>query len=171
MMQTKVLIRNQNYQTRYQQWKNKSMLSILQNINEFYSDELISGHSNELNIKKSETQVVFVLKPDNYSIDDLSFLSTYFKDLLTQNQYFIYMSDERIESQKDGLIQNIHRHYLKPEIEYAKSIQIGANLLFGNIILEHYFNHLDNKLIMTVNYYSQKTYNSFEKLMELLLKD
>ncbi|MDP2175688.1 MAG: hypothetical protein Q8K70_07225 [Bacteroidota bacterium] len=170
MMQTKVLIRTPNYQTRYQQWKNESLNSILQDINQCYSDELILGHSYEVIIVKSEAQVVLILNNENYSIDDLSFLSTYFKDLLLQNQYYVYMSDERIETQRDGLIQNIHRHYLKPDIEYSKSLDIGANLMFGNIIMEHYFNKIDNKLIVTINYYSQKKYHSFEKLMELLLK-
>jgi hypothetical protein len=169
MMQTKVLTRSDNYQTRYQQWKNTVLSRFIDDIKSSYSEELISENAIDLSITKSDSQIVLIIKMENYSIDDFSFLQHYFKEIIHENEYYIYMSDERIKSSSDGLMQNIHRYYLKPNIQYADSILPNADLLFGNITIEHFFNSNINQIVFTVNYYSKKKYKSFEKLMELLL--
>jgi hypothetical protein len=169
MMQTKVLSRSENYQTRYQHWKNEKLTQIIDDIKNCYSDVLITENSDELSITKTDSQIVLILKIEDYSIDDFSFLQHYLKATIHENQYYIYMSDERIKTSNDGLIQNIHRYYLKPDVDYLDSILPNAHLLYGNITIEHFFNSNINQLVLTVNYYSQRQYNSFEKLMELLL--
>jgi hypothetical protein len=94
----------------------------------------------------------------------------YFYAILVNHNYYKYMSDERVEASKSDSLLTIYRHYLKPDVPYEETIKNNAFLLFGNITIEHRFNNNTNMLGITCNYYSQKQYDSFEKLMEILLK-
>jgi hypothetical protein len=169
-MQTKVLIRSLNFDKHYQHWLVNQKDEILNNFNQLMSDELLGEENDGFTISKTSSQTSLSWNDNSLPIDTFSFLMDYFFNLLTQNNYYKYMSDERVESSKSEALLSIYRHYLKPNVPYEETIKNNAFLLFGNITIEHRFNNNTNMLGITCNYYSQKQYDSFEKLMEILLK-
>ncbi|MCC6819063.1 MAG: hypothetical protein IT245_09245, partial [Bacteroidia bacterium] len=58
-----------------------------------------------------------------------------------------------------------------PTLSFKEIITPNTTQLFGNIVLEHQFNSEFDSLAISANYFSHKTYLSFEKMMELVLKD
>ena len=169
-MQTKVLIRSLNFDKHYQHWLVNQKDEILNNFNQLISDDLLEEENEGFTISKTSSQTSLSWNDNSLPIDTFSFLMDYFYSILIKYNYYKYMSDERVETSKSESLLTIYRHYLKPDVPYEESIKNNAFLLFGNITIEHRYNNNTNMLGITCNYYSQKQYDSFEKLMEILLK-
>lgn len=169
-METKVLIRSLNFDKHYQHWLVNDKENIVKQFDYLMSEYLLGEDQSNFSISKNPTQALLKWNEESFSIDTFSFLMDYFKSILLSNNYFNYLSDERVEKSQSDALLTICRHYLKPNISYQDSVKNNAHLLFGNIAIEHRFNNNTNMLCITCNYYSQKQYDSIEKLMEILLK-
>lgn len=169
-MNTKVLVRNDNYQTLYQQWKKLNKQLVTDAFKTMYEKYLLGENESFLTINKDNKQAQLIFEGVDFTINDFSFLIDFFKETVLEQNYYLYMSDERILNETEFQILNIHRHYLKPNVDYLESLVPNAHLLYGNIVIEHHFNKNKNNMMITANYYSQKQYFSFEKLMEYFLK-
>jgi hypothetical protein len=168
-MHTKLLIRPMNFQIRYQQWVDTLMFSHLDMLRGSYANEVFGNGAEDLKFIVQQAQSKIIWQPEILQTSDISCIIDYFKTILLNHKYYSYISDERQDVFDSGVKMNVHRHYLKPNIDADELLNNSQTHLFGNIFLEHHFNNNNNSLIITVNYYSQKKYESFEKLMELLL--
>ena len=168
-MHTKLLIRPETFISRYQHWKDLSRHLQLAAFRESFALELFGTGALDMRFEQSTNQAKLLWQPQQMSHDDLSYWLDDFKEKLLDNGYFNHFSDERIELFDNGVKFTVHRHYLKPKITFREIITPDISHLYGNIFLEHHFNELSNSLSITINYFSHKSYLSFEKLMELLL--
>lgn len=145
------------------------MNSHLEMLRGSYANEVFGNGAEDLKFIAQQAQSKIIWQPEILQTNDISCIIDYFKSIILQNNYYSYISDERQDVFDSGVKMNVHRHYLKPNIDANEIMNNNQSHLFGNIFLEHHFNSNNNSLIITVNYYSQKKYESFEKLMELLL--
>jgi len=169
IMRTKLLERSDSFLTLYQQWLILSKINTLEYLNTKLSDFYINDKSNLIEVFKSETQNVLKINLSDFDNSNNDFLLEFLKEKMIESKYFISLKDERIIENSEQMMA--HRYYLKPEIEYLESLKINAFLKFGNLFLEHHFDVDQSYILITANYYSQKKYDSFDKLIEVLFKN
>lgn len=169
MMHTKILIRPENFHLRYQHWHEKESPVHLEMLRGSYANEVFGMGSDDLTYEHSSQYARITWHPGDLQIEALSCLLDHFRNVMLKNNYYIQISDERNEVFDSGLKLTIHRHYLKPDRLVSNGLADETPLQFGNIFLEHRFNSRYNALCISSNYYGDRTYTSFEKLMEVLL--
>lgn len=168
-MHTKVLIRPENFYLRYQHWQEKACRVHLEMLRGSYANEVFGKGSDDLNYEHSSQYARIVWHPDSLQIEDLAFVLEHLSGTLLKNNYALQLKDERNEVFDSGHKVSVQRHYLKPDLPCEEVMQNGNLHLYGNIFLEHRFSRQFNALHITSNYYGNKRYLSFEKLMEVLL--
>lgn len=163
-MHTKILIRPQNFNEHYQHWLDNLGKVLLESLHGSYANEFLGNGSLDMVVENSNTYSRITWKPEEFNKTQISCLLDWIKNKILTLDYYLYLSDERVEVFDNGLRITIHRHYLKPNIN-------SKILNYGNIILEHRFNKDNNHLCLTSNYYHNLQYLRFEKLMEFLQLD
>lgn len=134
-----------------------------------YANEVFGQGSEDLVHEETSTYCRITWQPLELEIEDLGFVMDYFQAIMLKNNYTNALSDERYEVFDKGLKLTVHRHYLKPGIPQQHILPGTAHNLYGNIFFEHRFNGRHNGLCLSANYHEDKRYESFEKLMEILL--
>lgn len=168
-MQTKILIRTLTFNSRYQQWFETSRSNHIEMLRGSYANEVFGLGSDDLVYEQSDSYCRIAWQPQELGIEDLGFVMDYFQTIMLKNHYNNTLSDERYEVFDKGLKLTVHRHYLKPVLSQQDILSETAHHLYGNIFLEHRFNGRYNALNLSANYQTSKRYESFEKLMEILL--
>lgn len=168
-MHTKLLIRPENFVSRYQQWHEDRRAVQLEMLRGSYANELFGSGADDIRFEQEKTHARLLWQPEDINIEDLGFILDHFRDIMLKNNYYNNLSDERLEVFDSGLKLTVHRHYLKPDISFKEIITPDTSHLYGNLFLEHHFNSRLNTFSISTNYYSHKQYLSYEKLMELLL--
>lgn len=168
-MQTKILIRTITFNSRYQQWFETGRNNHIEMIRGSYANEVFGLGSDDLVYEQSSICCRISWQPLELEIEDLGFVMDYFQAMMLKNNYTNTLSDERYEVFDKGLKLTVHRHYMKPVIPEQDILRGTAYQLYGNIFFEHRFNGRHNALCLSANYHAGKSYESFEKLMEVLL--
>lgn len=170
IMHTKLLIRPQIFLSLYQQWEKMRKPEQLQLLTDSFEAEMFGNGATDLRFEQTVNLSRLLWQPSEISIEDLSHWLDFLKDTLLGNQYYNHLSDERVELFDNGIKYTVHRHYLKPKLSFKEIITPDTPHLFGNLYLEHHFNDDFNSLSISAHYFSHKSYQSFEKLMEILLR-
>lgn len=172
---TEKLVRNGAFAERYAAWKDSAdrevALTILRSV---WDDLGANTRRKEMDFFKyvSPQSNGFFFNP-NLGIPNevFTYLLDYFKDVLIENGYQLYMSDRRYSDKPQG-VECIERHYLKPGME--QGAEFPVNQRFGNIIVEYY--RVDDKpsyLKLMANVYSDRNYTKalpFSTLADLLFE-
>lgn len=168
-MQTKILIRTLTFNSRYQQWYETGRNNHIEMLRGSYANEVFGLGSDDLAHEQSPAYCRITWQPRELEIEDLGFVMDYFQAVMLKNKYSNTLSDERYEVFDKGLKMTVHRHYMKP-VTAQQHISSGTgHNLYGNIFFEHRFNGRYNALCLCANYHEGTDYESFEKLMEILL--
>ncbi|HEY1047263.1 MAG TPA: hypothetical protein VGF79_12535 [Bacteroidia bacterium] len=170
-MHTKLLIRPVNFISRYQHWTQNRLIEFLEMFRGSYANAVFGKGAEDLQYIEDKAQNRLIWEPGVVSMDEMGFMIDYFKEVMLKNKYFNYLSDVRQDVFDNGIKLNVHRHYLKPDSAFHFNKEETEIQHFGNIFFEHHFNAKINSISISVNYYGQNQYASFEKLMELLLDD
>lgn len=165
-MHTKILIRPENFHLRFQQWHRQQFAEHLNWLRNSYAEAAFADGSAELRLEQNPMQARLVWQPDGMETEQMAFFLELFKTRLLDRQYNLQISDERSEVFDNGLRITVHRHFLKPDVAQGPP---GVHHLYGNLFLEHRFGSEYNSLCITANYYGDRIYYGFEKLMEILL--
>lgn len=168
-MHTKVLIRPENFYLRYQHWQEKNRQLHLEMLRGSYANEVFGKGADDLNYEHSSQYARIKWSPDSMQIEDIAFMLEHLSGVLLKNNYSLQLRDERNEVFDSGHKVSVQRHYLKPDLPCEDVMQSGNLHLYGNVFLEHRFSSHYNALNIISNYYGNKRYLSFEKLMEVLL--
>lgn len=168
-MRTSLLERSDSFITLYQQWLSLSKTKVLEYINTELFSFYVNDESSLIEVFRSDTQTILKVNLADFENADNDFLLDSLKDKMIKLGYFISLKDARIIDDIEQ--KQVHRYYLKPEIEYLESLKMNAFLKFGNVFLEHHFDDDQSYILITANYYSQKKYDSFDKLIEALFKN
>jgi hypothetical protein len=134
-----------------------------------YANEVFGLGATDLVYESTSAYSRITWSPEVLEIEDLDFMMDYFEGVLLKNNYYSNLSDERNEVFDNGLKLTVHRHYLKPGFSAGDLSVVPEAHQFGNVFIEHRFNSRHNTLCISANYYGKKQFQSFEKLMEILL--
>ncbi len=169
-MHTKILIRSLTFNLRYQQWIEKHRPIHVEMLRGSYANEVFGLGSSDLHYETSNASSRIIWSPGVLEIEHLDFMMEHFVCILLKNNYCKVLSDERNEVFDKGLKLTIQRHHLKSGEAPGEQGENNPTNKFGNIRIEHRFNSVHNTLCISANYNGEKRYQSFEKLMEILLE-
>lgn len=126
---------------------------------------------NMIRILKTNSSNGFILRyPEQFDVRSFRFLFDYFKDKVTELEYYLYTSDERAYERKNH-IETIERHYLKPSLRRFREAKPGEPIdqIFGNILIELYF--IDDNpayIKLLANNYNDHKYQKARNFDELI---
>lgn len=154
---------------RYQHWKDHLKTPLIQALRDSFSREICGFESVNTTLEKTPLYTTFKWETNEVSIEELLFLLDYFRDLLLNQHYVLHYSKDHQVILDKGIKNTQYIHALKPDLSCKESITPEHHYYFGNINLEIQAGDATNNLQISCQYFSHKTYLSFEKLMEILL--
>ncbi|MFM6982628.1 MAG: hypothetical protein ACKOXF_00750 [Chitinophagaceae bacterium] len=142
---------------------------LIQALRDSFSLEICGIEHNRSSLERTPLYTTYQWQTNEFSVEELLFLLDYFRDILLEQNYVLqYSKDHQIILDKG--IKNTHYvHALKPDLSFKESITPEHYYFFGNIQLEVHVAETVNSLQISCQYFSHKTYLSFEKMMEVLL--
>ncbi len=161
-MNTKILIRPENFLLRYQHWKEKDRNLHIEMLRGSYANEVFGKGSSDLKYEQSNRYSRIIWTPEEVRIEALGFLLEDLKNVLLKNNFTLQISDERNEIYDSGLKVTVHRQYLKTS-------ESDDEDRTGTIVLEHSFSRMFNAITITSICGEGQAGLAFEKLMETLM--
>lgn len=132
------LVRSESEIKAFELWKLSDLPAVMQN-------ELFATYEkNKVDIKSKAYRFIdkdlsggfmMYVQKSEFSEQDFTFFFDFLKEKVQCLNYKAQLSDKRFFNRKN-FAEEIHRHYLKPRLEFDKNNK--ANQLFGNIHLELY---------------------------------
>lgn len=154
---------------RYQHWKEHLKTPLIQALRDSFSREICGIGNNISSLEKTPLYTTFSWQTKAFSVEELLFTLDYFRDILLNENYILqYSKDHQIILDK-GIKNTQYVHALKPDLSFKESITPEHHYYYGNIQIEFQVTETTNILQITCQYFSHKTYLSFEKMMEVLL--
>jgi len=162
------LERSATFQAEYESWKDSSLLnSVLgdlqiaynkSNAFDMYNPAFHVYHSQQANGFFFNTQMRFTKEVYSY-------LMEYFKETVLELGYSIYTSDRKLKDKETG-VQQIDRHYLKPELTVTEP---PIDQKYGNVLIELFsLNEEIQYLKVMVSVYSDRSYSDPKPFLEFM---
>ena len=166
--ESKLLLRNFDFQSSFEDWKQNEAAEELSCLKEFYEELLLRQSSNHTLAEKGNGyQAILWIDLDLLEFNP-SYLIDFLKPKVIALGYYSYLSDYKEEFLDGGKKVVYERHYLKP-LQGIKPNQ-KHSLNFGNITLENCIvNGVGSQLKIMSGRYPGIKFQSFEKLMKVLL--
>jgi hypothetical protein len=175
-MQPEVLKRNEEFKRAYTNWKTSdNKADLLKAFKTIYESSFFGQGDARCDIIRQPQYSMLVLHYTNdFDFEDFCYLMDHIQETLLATGYFNYMSDLKVVTLDGGVRQTIERHYLKPATIFETTDISKLDRLFGNVIIETYYEDNEPQLLkLTCNYYNQRDSikeKGIDKLMEEVLK-
>ncbi len=168
-MHTKILLRPLNFHLRYQHWESTQKEIDLNHLHQCYTRHVFGHEDNNIQYGCDQLHAKLYWNANFNDPEQLAYIIEHFKNILLKNNYSILKSEERHEVWDKGIKAKVQGIVLKADTFYD---ELGEHreINFGDIYLEQHIFEDKQSLSITAKYYLGRVNYTFEKLMELLLK-